>query len=284
MKVVDQDCIRSLSDSALWISVFAMYFSERHSIQQEPLYPHPGIHSFSNTPNLSPAEGVDSGDHDKDTVDTILGNFQQACSRHRQGSPLLLIVTKFSLILRLLRFIPYRYLYVSSGWMAQHQEVDAAAEHIAQRLQLEPRRARQTLLHAAQLFRIIRSQQQFDPYDSFTFLMAVLYIWNYDRFVVSAKTQDPSGADAENNILRIDQNMNEPLEEKWIAGTFEKPKKLHISGIGVLNGHDSVPRIFRESIRILSHEKAWSSRANAIKYALHQILLGGVPSFPAEAE
>jgi hypothetical protein len=111
--------------------------------------------------------------------------------------------------------------------------------------------------------------------------MAVLYIWNYDRFAVSAKAQCSSGADPE-NILRIDQNMDEDLQEKWVAGTFDKPKQLHISGIGVLNGQDSVPRIFRESIRILSHKGAWSSLANAIRYALCQILSGGVPSFPIE--
>jgi hypothetical protein len=283
MKVVDQDRIRSLSDSALWISVFAVYIAERHSTQQQSLYPYPSRHGFSDTSNLFPAEDVDPGGHDKDTVDTILGNFQQAVSGHGQRSPLRRIVTKFSLILRLLRFIQYRHMYVSSGWMAQRQEVDAAAEHIAQLLQSRPRQARQSLLHAAQLFRIIRSQRQFDPYDSFIFLMAVLYIWNYDRFAVSAKAQCPSGADPE-NILRIDQNMDEDLQDKWIAGTFEKPKQLHISGIGVLNGHDSVPRIFRESIRILSHEEAWSRQANAIKHALCQILSGRVPSFPAEEE
>ncbi|PYH40381.1 Zn(II)2Cys6 transcription factor domain-containing protein, partial [Aspergillus saccharolyticus JOP 1030-1] len=272
-KIVDQHRIRSLSGSALWILVFAVYIAERHSTKQPTLYPYPSMHSFSETWNFSLAGGIDTGDLDKDNVDAILGNFQQAVLRHLQVSPLLFIVAKFSLILRLLRFIQYRHLYVSSGWMAQHQEVGAAAEHIAQLLQAEPRRARQSLLHAAQLFRLIRSQQQFDPYDSFILLMAVLYIWNYDRFVVSAKTKYSSGADAE-NILRIDQNMSEDLQEKWIAGTFEQHKQLHITGLGVLNGHDSVPRTFRESMRILSHGKAWSSQANAIKYALRQILLG----------
>jgi hypothetical protein len=167
--------------------------------------------------------------------------------------------------------------------MAQHQEVNAAAEHIAQLLQTEPKWARQSLLHAAQLFRKIRSQQQFDPYDSFIFLMAVLYIWNYDRFMISAKTQYPSDAATE-NILRIDQSLNEDLLKKWITGGFKKPEQLHISGLGVLNGRDSVPRILRESMRILNHGKAWSNNANAIRKALRQMLLGGVPSFSAEAE
>ncbi|OQE08066.1 hypothetical protein PENVUL_c011G10301 [Penicillium vulpinum] len=283
LKVIDQEHIRSLSNSALWISVFAVYLAKRHTTQQQSFNPYPSMQNISDRRNLASAEGIVPLEHDKDPVDTILGSLQQAITRHRPESPLLLIVTKFSLILRLLRFVQYRPLYISSGWMAQHHEVDAAAQHIAQLLKAEPRQARQSLMHAAQLFRIIRSQRQFDPYDAFILLMAILYIWNYDRFVMSDKLQFPSGRDAE-EILRIDQNMNEDLQEKWIAGTFEMPKQLHISGIGVLNGQDSVPRIFRESMRILGHEKAWSRQANAIKHGLHQILLGGTPSFPAEVE
>lgn len=166
--------------------------------------------------------------------------------------------------------------------MAQHQEVDVTARSVAQLLQAEPQQARHSLLHAARLFRIIRSQQQFDPYDSFILLMAVLYIWNYDRFVISNISLFDAHGHAE-PILRIDQNLTEDLLEKWISGTFGMTKQLHISGIGVLNGQDSVFRILRESIRILGHDKAWSRQANAIKLALHQVLSGGFPSFPAEA-
>lgn len=240
------------------------------------------MHSISDCWKPSFAEAIVARKDDQDPVDTILGGFQQAATRHRKKSPLLLIVTKFSLALRLLRFVQYRLLYLSSGWMAQHQEVDAAAQHIAQLLQAEPRRARQSLLHAAQLFRLIRSQSQFDPYDSCILLMAVLYIWNYDRLVMSEESRFPSSGDAE--ILRVDQEMNEDIQEKWIAGTPGKPERIHISGLGVLNGRDSVPRIFRESMRILGHEKAWSRQANAIKHVLHQILLGDAPSFSAETE
>lgn len=130
MKAFDQDLIRSLSDSALWISVFAVYIADRHSTKQQTIYPYSSMHSFSGTWNFFPV-GVDPDNRDKHTVDKMLETFQQAVSCHCQGSPLLLVVNKFSLILRLLRFIRYRLLYVSSSWMAQRQEVKAAAEHIA---------------------------------------------------------------------------------------------------------------------------------------------------------
>lgn len=281
MNAINLERIRSLSGSGIWISVFAVYFAGRYSIQGQSFNSCPSMKSTSDCWSLTSAEELAAPEHGGDPIDTILGSLQQAVTRQRQESPLLFIVRKFSLVLRLLRFIKYRLLYVSSGWMAQRQEVDAAAQHIAQLLQAEPRRARQSLLHAAQLFRIIRSQRQYDPYDSFLLLMASLYIWNYDRFVISDKPQFPSGGDAE-EILRIDQNVDKDLLEQWITDTFDTPKLIHISGLGVLNGQDSVPRIFRESTRILSHEKAWSRQANAIKYALHQILSGVAPSFPAE--
>ncbi|KAG2421499.1 hypothetical protein HFD88_005474 [Aspergillus terreus] len=249
MEDINQKCIRSLSDSALWISVFAVYVAERRSTQQHSLYHSSSIHSTSEYGKLPSVGGVVTYKDDRDPVDSVLEGFQQAVTQHRNESPLRPIVAKFSLVLRLLRFVQYRLLYVSSGWMAQPQEVDAAAQHIVQLLQTEPQRARQSLLHAAQLFRIIRSQRQFEPHDSIILLMAVLYIWNYDRFVISDKPRDPSSGDAE--ILRIDQSMDEDLQKKWIAGTFETPKQVHISGLGVLNGRDSVPRILRESVHAL---------------------------------
>ncbi|KAJ5390545.1 uncharacterized protein N7496_001613 [Penicillium cataractarum] len=282
-KVIDQERTRSLSDSALWISVSAVYFLERRALPPQLFYSYPSMHGISTCWNQPCLEEIVAPDQTKDPVDTILETFQQAATRHRQDSPLFLTITKFSLVLRLLRFVKYRFLYVSTGWMAQHQEVDAAAQHISQLLKAKPKQARQGLLHAAQLFRMIRSQRQFDPYDSFFLLMAALYIWNYDRFMISGESQLPVDGAAE-EIIRIDQNMKKELQDQWITGTVEPPRLAHISGLGVLNGQDSLPRILRESVRILSHGKAWSTHAHAFKHSLLQMLSGSAPSFPVEVE
>lgn len=282
MDVLDQKYISSLSDPALWISVFALYVAERHASQQQSLHLLPGMRITPDPWSISSTEDIRAHGHGEDTVDTILGYFEQYAIQQRRHSPVFSTVTKFSLVLRLLRFVQYRLLYVSSGWMAQHQEVDAAAQHIARLLHAEPRRARQALLYAAQLFRIIRSQSQFDPYDSFILLMAVLYIRSYDKFVISDTLQYPSDAVAE-EIFRVDQTLNEDLQKRWLEGTFKPRKQLHISGVGVLNGQDSISRTLRESMRILNHDRAWSCQANAIKHSLHQMILGGAPSFPTEA-
>lgn len=272
MEVIDQDCINILSASAKCMSLFAVYAAERQYSSMHDI-PH-----FLNIPSAVYPSGFVKG-----TPDTILERFQHATSQHHQESPILTTVMKFSLVLRLLRFIKYRPLYVSSGWMAQRQEIETAVQHVEQLLHTEPRQARQSLLYAAQLFRIIRSQHQFDPYDSLILVVATLYIWNFDRFVISDKSQYPPDGNAK-ETFRIDQTLNDDVQEQWVEGSFKTRKQLHISGVGVLNGKDSVSRILRESSRILDHDKAWSHQANGIKYALHQILLGKAPGFPKEAE
>lgn len=221
-------------------------------------------------------------DLDLDQVDTILTTLSEI-PQQRRNSPLSLTITKFCLIFKILRFVEYRYLYVASGWMAQGQEIKAACQYIGHLFKKKPKNTRQCLLHAAQLFRIIRSQGQFEPYDSFFLLMATLYIWNYDRFVVSDTPQCLGGGVSQTDaIIRIDQHMSQDLKEKWISGTTETPKLIHISGLGALNGHDSVSRVLRESARILSHDKAWATMAHALKYSLLQMASGATPSFSAE--
>lgn len=279
MDVIDHEHIAQLSDPALWITAVSVYVADRQASQQQPLQLLSGPYTIPNNRNVDSTELVHAAGPEEDTVDVILGRFQEAVTNRRYDSPICLIVAKLSLILRLLRFIKYRPLYLSSGWMAQTEEVRAARQHITELLHTKPGQARQALLHAAQLFRIIRSQRQFDPFDSFVLLMVVLYIWNYDKYVISNSLLNGGGEE----IFRIDQNIDANLQGKWIAGTFEKNKQLHISGIGVLNGQDSMSRIFKEAIRILDHDKAWSRQADAIKCSLHQILRGGAPSF-ADAE
>ncbi|KAJ6016351.1 hypothetical protein N7540_010942 [Penicillium herquei] len=283
MGVIDPENIRSLSDSALWISLCALYFTERHSTPPQLFYSFPGMHSIPSRWDKNSSEAIIAPDQNEDPVDTILATLQQAVAQNRQDSPLYLIIAKFSLIFRLLRFVKYRFLYVSAGWMAQRREADAAAQNIAHVLKEKPRQARHGLFHAAHLFRIIRSQRHSDPYDAFFLLMAALYIWNYDRLMTLDTAVLPPEA-ASQEILRIDQDGNDHLREQWISGIVQPHMLVHISGLGVLNGRDSVPRILRESVRILSHEKAWSGHAHAIKHSLMQMLSGASPSFPTEVE
>lgn len=273
MDAIDHECIDQLSDPALWISIVSVYVADRQASQQQSLQLLSGTHTIPSHRNVDSIESVHAAGLEEDTVDTIIGSFQHAATERRHNSPICLIVGKLSLILRVLRFIKYRLLYLSSGWMAQAEEVRAARQHIAELLHAKPRKARQGLLHAAQLFRIIRSQRQYDPFDSFVLLMVVLYIWNYDKYVVSQSSFNGGNE----GTLRIDQNIDADLQETWIAGT--KRKQLHISGIGVLNGQDSMSRIFKEAMRILNHDKAWSRQADAIRHSLYQLLKGGAPSF-----
>lgn len=218
MDVIDHERTDRLSDPALWISTVSVYVADRQASQQQSLQLLSDTHTTPSHRNVVSAESVHVPGVEDDTVDTILGSFQHAATQRRHGSPICLIVAKLSLILRVLRFITYRPLYLSSGWMAQAEEVRAARQHIAELLHANPRKARQGLLHAAQLFRIIRSQRQYDPFDSFVLLMVVLYIWNYDKYIVSKSSL--KGGNEE--TFRIDQNIEADLQEKWIAGARRK--------------------------------------------------------------
>ncbi|PWY72801.1 hypothetical protein BO83DRAFT_378746 [Aspergillus eucalypticola CBS 122712] len=278
MDIMDYAHINRLSDLALWISAVSVYVIDRQASQQQPLQILFSTHNIPNLRNLHSTEVVRAAGPEEDTIDVILGRFQQAVSERRHDSPICLNIAKISLIMRLLRFMKYRPLYLSSGWMARNEEVRAARQYIAELIHAKPKEARQGLLHAAHLFRIIRSQRQFDPFDSFILLMASLYIWNYDLHAVSHTPLN----EGREEILRIDQTLDANLQEKWIVGTLGKRTQLHISGIGVLNGQNSMSRIFKEAVRILDHDKAWSRQANAIKRSLQQILRGGAPSFTDE--
>ncbi|KAF9885222.1 hypothetical protein FE257_000582 [Aspergillus nanangensis] len=266
--------IQPLSDSALWMSVFSIYVAERHAYPPRPFLP-------QRHPSSSTRLATYQGPTKDSSVDDILARFQQSIPPpHRHTSPIQPIVLKFTLLLRLLRFIPYRLMYVSAGWMAQPEDAQLASHHITQLLHTNPKEARQSLIHAAQLFRLIRLQHHLDPFDSFLLLMAVLYIWNYDKFVIlAAPPPPPPASDGKaGDVFRIDQSLPVDSQERWIAGTFEACR-LHISGVGVLDGRDSPSRILRESMRILDQDGSWSRQAKAIRFALHQMSVGGVPTF-----
>ncbi|KAJ9255177.1 transcriptional regulator family: Fungal Specific TF [Paecilomyces variotii] len=100
-EVINQEYVSLLSDSALWISVLAAYVAERDASQQRSLHLYPdrnGISDYSSLPSL---ENVHTSGQNRNSIDTVLGHFQQAVTEHRQNSPVLHVANKFSLVLRI---------------------------------------------------------------------------------------------------------------------------------------------------------------------------------------
>lgn len=161
--------------------------------------------------------------------------------------------------------------------MTEPQEAEPTAQRISHLLRTEAQKARHSLVHAARIFRIIRSQSQLDPADPIVLLMAVLYIWYYDRFVVPEQCK--SANEGGGKMLRVDQDLDEDVVQDWIKQGREAAVELHITGLGVLNGRDSVSRVLREAVKILQHANAWSQQANAIGYSVSRMLSGETLSF-----
>ncbi|OJJ08764.1 hypothetical protein ASPVEDRAFT_66629 [Aspergillus versicolor CBS 583.65] len=265
--------IQPLSDVTLIAATFAIHTGERQAARQQE------IHRFYSIFNKSQREDrqdrQDSAENDE--TDSILARLQEASWKYTTGSHVLRITYKFATLFRLLHFIRYRLMYIAAGWMTEPQEVEATAQKISHFLRTEPQQARHGLVHAARIFRIIRSQSQLDPADPIVLLMAVLYIWYYDRFVVPEQRQ--SANEGRGKMLRVDQDLDEDVVQDWIKQGGETTVQLHITGLGVLNGRDSVSRVLREAVKTLQHANAWSQLANAIGYAVSQMLSGETLSF-----
>lgn len=278
-ETIDQMDIDALGDSALWILTLAIYAAERQAALHRNIGPYEPRRTFLPNP-ISPSLGwLHSSDHNLEHISSALASLLQVSSGRKASSPILRTVSKFSRLLRLLLFIPYRWMYIASGWMTPAKEAEATAQRIAQLLHSKPKQARESLLHAAQLFSTIRQQSDYEPYDTFILLMSALYIWYFDRFVVADEALSHSTLETSSQIIRLDQHLEADIQQRWIDEISNTQEKIHISGIGVLDGTQSVARVLREAGRIMNHDKAWFRQANAINRSLHQILSGESPSF-----
>lgn len=272
--------IDTLSDSALWILTLAIYAAERQAALQRNIGPYDSKRSLLQNQMSHSLGWLHTSEQNREHIGSALARILQVSLGRNGNSPILRTVSKFSRLLRLLLFIPYRLMYIASGWMTPAKEADVTAQRIAQLLQAEPKQARESLLHAAQLFGIIRQQNDYEPYDTFILLMSSLYIWYFDRFVVADEASSSGTIETTSQIIRLDQHLEADVQERWIEANSNTQKKVYISGIGVLDGRQSVSRVLRETGRILNHDKAWFNQANAINRSLHQILSGESPSFP----
>ncbi|KAJ5964016.1 uncharacterized protein N7479_003892 [Penicillium vulpinum] len=266
-KSIKKDDLKSLGPSALLVATCAAYVEERVLMKQ--------FGGDSSHPLFEGSTGSIFDRLNKHT-DDLLGLFPRVYIH--STSPIVDNTTKFAHLLQIIRFVPYRMLYSSCGWSMRKPEADTFAQQISQKLEEEPQKARHTLIHAAQLLHTIQTQQLPECFDSFFVLMASLYIWFYDRFIVAGKRGEVAGP-MHLHILRIDRDIGHDNLANWVNGEDEDEKLIHISGIGVLNGSDSTSRVLKEAIHVLSHEGPWSVQSNTIARSLQGMLAGGLPSF-----
>lgn len=177
-------------------------------------------------------------------------------------------------ISRILDHIPYTLLYVSSGWMTSKKDTETSLADLTKRLRHDPQRSRRTLTYAAQVFRRVRNQKWLEACDPLYVLLATLYIWFYRR--IFEMTPDPDSGMWP--PLKIDdESLDETVWAQWVE-TGDK-RRLHMAGIGFLNGKNNGHLVLKEAIRILSSGQGWQHFAHAVAGSLQRILSGLAPSF-----
>jgi hypothetical protein len=111
--------------------------------------------------------------------------------------------------------------------------------------------------------------------EAFCFNIPALYIRAYDELIVKQTVSSTSGTDASDGgerPLRLDNPADGARIEAWIAQGQDV--KLHLTGVGCLDGHNSPKRIVYEVQRIAMRTGSRSPLAHCLAVGLRQTLLG----------
>ncbi|KAK1144854.1 hypothetical protein N8T08_004867 [Aspergillus melleus] len=171
--------------------------------------------------------------------------------------------------LSIIRHIPTNTMYASYGWMTTKAEAEIADSQVGELLK-NAKQARESLVHAAHLFRLLREQNIVTFYDPFCLLIATQYIRKYTRHVF----EEPAGERPQisKQPVRIDR-LSPEEQRAWIQAG-DAGSGVHITGIGVLEKPGSSSRAFKEAARILRGSVAWARISQMIARSLMQSLRG----------
>ncbi|KLP02444.1 unnamed protein product [Fusarium fujikuroi] len=134
-------------------------------------------------------------------------------------------------ILLILRHVSLRMLYAFSGWQATQDQIDEAKEYLRAWMRENPSAARRCLWHAVRAFRILRNKQHFACDDSFSLLLAALFMWAFDLLMPSSSYGAVSQEDSQTvhkRPTRIDLLRDADEVKSWVE---EGSHRTHITGI-----------------------------------------------------
>lgn len=191
-------------------------------------------------------------------------------------------------LLSILRRVPQRLLYLFFGWKTTEKGSQAARRGLVHWFNENRERAREGLLHAAVLFRIIRDQTVTTYFDPLWLLIATLFMRAYVEVESNAPAQQQSAraslheaeAPRTRQPTRIDYPLDESTRKLWAKSNLQP----HVTGIGLLKGADSGPRVLKEAIRILSRRNGWNQLSHATARTLAQVLDNLTPTLKEATE
>lgn len=178
----------------------------------------------------------------------------------------------------ILRQVDLKTIYSFSGWQANEREIEAAKRDLRSWMRHNPASARMCLCHAVKIFSTLRSRHHFAHCDPFCLLISTLFIWSFNEFVLcelSPTIQETSDG-REPPSLRLDRLVERRPLEEWIQNGGNV--RIHIMGVGPLNGRRSSQRLLMECRKILLSRSGWSGLCCGIANAIAQILRGERPS------
>lgn len=176
-------------------------------------------------------------------------------------------------LLSMLRHFSLRTLYAFSGWQARGEQVQAARMELRTWMNDHPISSRRCLYLAATVFSLLRAKTTYACYDPLAMLIAALFIWTYDQLA-----QPPSPLDKEidsYSVLRLDRKVDLAVIRDWVhhGGTV----RLHVTGVGVLDGVASPLRTLHELKRVLSSRLGWPTMCHALADTTMEVIQGRQP-------
>lgn len=272
-----QDVVDKLNDSARLVLMTSLYVEEKRLLREMGSWLYTRVEDRLGGNRDSPAAKPVSSDS---KLNSLFSKEFEMC-RDRAGSdaeptPLASTHQKTYHLLSILRRVSQRSLNKFFGWMTTQRGTELAKTELARWLNEERRSAREALLHAALLFRMIRDQTMSTYYDPVWLLIAALYMRAYVEIESNPQTQ-PVGAPQNCKPIRIDYPLDHATKRLWLE-LSDTTTPLHVTGIGNLNCADSGPRIFKETIRVLTRNTGWSRYGRAAAHTLGLVLRHSTPT------
>ncbi|KAJ5631591.1 fungal-specific transcription factor domain-containing protein [Penicillium longicatenatum] len=144
--------------------------------------------------------------------------------------------------------IPLKSLCTVAGWTSTEDAILASKRELSSWMADNPQAARKTLLHAALLFKSLRSKPLNTHTGAHDLLAATLTIWAY-ALLHSPRSEDTLTGP----IIYLDRHMSEDQERSWISDPNED-SPLHISGVGCILNDSAATRVLLEAKSCLARQ------------------------------
>lgn len=172
-------------------------------------------------------------------------------------------------VIGILRHIPLKILYSSLGWQTSEAGMRHSKERVKSFILRNSTATRKCLWHAASIFAKLRASQHWACIDPLSLCVAVHYLVAYD----SSASHPEAG-----EILRLDRNDQEVII--WLEQGGQV--NVHISGIGIMGGQQSISSIITAVINIYRCQCAWKPLSQGLAARFEHLLHGEKPLFAAK--